>query len=495
MKTSKNWLINKLKILVMLIGVSSLVVSFQNCGQNSFKVKEFSSITSASSSLSSENSNNGEEVKVPAPGDAPTNSASTPPCTADSYYLSPDGNDSSNPGTLSKPWKTLTKLMSKQSILKPGDVVCFRGGTYVADDSTEYDDTYDYRFTARGTEAARITYRNYGAEKPIILFDRKNIVNRLMISPAGYTTFDGLTFKQSEESRCLALESDCVTRVDENRYYSKSVRVMTIDADYVTIRNCVIDNFSSIGVATGESSTNAIIEYSTIKNISNHGWYIRGTNGHFRYNTIDGIRQIPGGGRYGVQLQYESSKFNKIYRNIIKNTSAAGVVFSGPISYNEVYNNIFINVGSNRESGTIVSGAGEGGIVGAGNKFYNNTAIGSTVEAVFGDNVRSLAKVEIFDNIFYPSKPISIVKITRTGAMDLSKVRNNIFYNVLDAAPSGNFIVNPLLVNPLGLTAESAMLRAGSPAIDAGLSSLFPDVDFRGAKRVPVSYDIGAFEY
>ncbi len=411
----------------------------------------------------------------------------SPAFAATFYYMSPSGNDL-NPGTLSKPWRTLTKLMVMQKILKPGDKVFFRGGTYVTNDSTKFDDTYDYRFTAVGTATARITYQNYDTEKPIILYDRRKIINRIMMSPARFTTFQGLVFRQSEASRCISM--NCNT--NEYTVKEKSVRLTTIHADDVTFRNCEIDNFSSMAIVTEAGSERTILENNIIKNMGNHGLYIRGEYGKYRYNTIDGIRQGPIHGKYGIQIQYVSSHHNEFYGNLIKNTTAAGVIFSGPVSYNLVYNNVFINVGSKRSSGSMLSGGGEGGIPGPGNKFYNNTAIGKTIARVFGDNLTSLLEVEIRDNIFYPTSRIPI-GLTKSYA----KIKNNIFYNISGYLPTNNKNnVNPLLINPFGTTAVSAMVKSGSPAINTGRSSPFPIIDYNKRRRpAGGAYDIGAFEY
>ncbi len=410
---------------------------------------------------------------------------------ATEYYMSPNGDDT-NPGTLAQPWKTLDRLQTAQDILKPGDVVLFREGNYLINDSAK---NGTYRFSAKGTELSRITYKKYANEVPVILYDRRIIdggkTNQVAFFPGQYTTFDGITFRQTEASRCVALNPDCLTRsedADETaRYYANSVRAMTIQSSHVTIRNCVIDNFSSVGLAT--PGANTIVEYTTIKNISNHGMYLQGPNGIFRYNTIDGIRQIPsgGGGRYGIQIQYEQTTNNKVYGNIIKNTVSAAVIFSGKISYNEVYNNVFINSG--RVRGEVVSTWTEDGPVGVGNRFYNNTTIGKTSYSVFGGKIPEFAKIDIRNNIFYPSTPIGI------GVPEsYTNITGNIFYNVIDAIPKGNRLINPKLVDPTGTTAQAAMLMSGSPAIDAGFGSDFPAEDYSEHAR-PTKFDVGAFEF
>ncbi len=399
------------------------------------------------------------------------------------YYFSPTGDDA-NPGTLARPWRTLDKLATVKDTLKPGDTIYFRGGNYLITDSTKAN---DFAWTAKGTESARITYKNYLNEKPVIVYDRRNTTgtNRIVVQPGSYSTIDGLTFRQTEGSRRLSLDVNGVSYTDQDNYFAKNVRPIFVTLNNVTIRNCVMDNFSSVGLAI--KGANVLVEHNTFTNIANHIWYVQkgGAYGTYRYNTLDGSRQLPGAGVYGVQIQYVESHHNKIYGNVIKNTSAAAFVLAVGTSANDIYNNVLINSGDKNSYGSILHTL----TIGTGNRFYNNTAIGKTGASVFSIGTTQLPKILIRDNIFYPSSSIG------TGlTQNYSNIQNNIFYNVSGTVPTGNKIVNPLLVNPLGTTAASAALKSGSPAINTGLSSDFPRTDFYGNSRL-ASYDLGAIEF
>src|SRR5690554_3449570 len=71
------------------------------------------------------------------------------------YYISPDGDDD-NPGTLEKPWGTLSGNAAK---VQAGDTVYIRGGIYSGQ-------TLDV--VNSGTEDNYITYAAYKDEVPII---------------------------------------------------------------------------------------------------------------------------------------------------------------------------------------------------------------------------------------------------------------------------------------------------------------------------------------
>lgn len=426
------------------------------------------------------------------------------------YYMSPTGNDANSGKSVTSPWKTLDRLQKAQSIINPGDTIYFRGGNYIINDTATNVDYAKMYVWKGGTKSARITYRNYirpdgVAEKPVILYDKRKIdVNKghsTLLMPGSYATLDGLTFRQTEVSRCLALANGCQTR--KSNYYRVHVQAVYLTTQLkdpskaleknVILRNCVVDNFSASGFS--DKGSNNLVERNVFKNNANHVFYLQGPYNEYRYNLLDGSRQINetshpseafgNAGRFGIQIQYVNTHHNKIYGNIIQNTDSAGVLFSGKVSYNEAYNNILINTG--RIKGTMVGTWTQDGPVGVGNRFYNNTVIGKTQLGIFGGKLAEFPKIDIRDNIFNPSttKPIGF-----SG----SNLQNNIFYNVTGTIPAGNKKVNPLLVNPLGTTAASSALRTGSPAINAGLSSNYPRTDFYGRAR-PASYDIGAIEY
>jgi len=95
------------------------------------------------------------------------------------FFVAPNGNDS-NPGTLSKSWRTIAKA---NSTLQAGDTVIIRGGTYneVIEPSRS------------GSSGNPITYTSYQNEEVII---RGNTNQTYLAKITGsYTVVDGLTFR------------------------------------------------------------------------------------------------------------------------------------------------------------------------------------------------------------------------------------------------------------------------------------------------------------
>jgi len=77
-----------------------------------------------------------------------------PPVVTYNYYIATTGNDA-NPGTQSLPFRTFAKALT---VVRPGDTVAVRGGTY----------TTSVTFGVSGTSAAPITWTEYPGESVII---------------------------------------------------------------------------------------------------------------------------------------------------------------------------------------------------------------------------------------------------------------------------------------------------------------------------------------
>ena len=105
--------------------------------------------------------------------------------SAATYYVATTGSDS-NAGTLAAPFKTLTRAASA---VKPGDVVEVRGGVYNAIANL---------YNSKGTSAARIIFRNYAGETPIIDGSGMALHTDLVrLSESHYTDFSGFEVRNS----------------------------------------------------------------------------------------------------------------------------------------------------------------------------------------------------------------------------------------------------------------------------------------------------------
>ncbi len=397
------------------------------------------------------------------------------------YYVSPAGNDANLGTSTSRPWKTLARVVKANSILKPGDKVYFRGGDYLITSSMPY----EYYFSKSGTSSSRITYQNYPGERPVIVYDwRKNPpLKRYLLTISGdFVTVDGLNFRQTESSRLLSFDGN----IEKNINLTKSA--VWGHGDNVIIRNVTIDNFSGVGIQSGQSKY-LLVEQCTVRGTGSHPLYISAGYGTFRSNTLDGSRGKHNA--HGIQIQGTleagNAVGNNIYGNLIKNGQGSGIIISGPVINNLIYNNVIINGGI--KSGQPLSFWEYSGPIGSGNKFYNNTAIGKSAISLISQFKDSGKNVKVYNNIFHPSVTVEIGLTTSTN------VYSNIFYNIKGSLPrgTGNKLQNPMLMTPTGTVAQSAMLRSGSPAIGTSTSGA-STTDYASRTRNSRP-DKGAWEY
>ena len=100
-------------------------------------------------------------------------------------FVSPTGKDA-NPGTLSAPWKTIQKAANTA---KAGDTVYIRGGNY----------NEKVQINVNGTATARIVFRNYQSETPVLDLSGVTPGNDLSaiirIPSRSHITIQGLTLK------------------------------------------------------------------------------------------------------------------------------------------------------------------------------------------------------------------------------------------------------------------------------------------------------------
>lgn len=199
------------------------------------------------------------------------------------YYVSPNGDDD-NPGTINKPWQHINYAASS-SIIKPGDTIYIRGGTY--NESIEQ--------KVSGAPGNYVTYRNYPNEHPII--SDKNVGGRVrwMIKDESYIRIEGMTFQD---------------------YFITAVQVRNENEDVtdIAIVNNVFENQKTRDGDTGKS-----IQISTLK--SGKFMYNINIEGNEFYNMDTGIYPA---------LQIEGDvRGAKILNNIIEGTSNIAINIAG----------------------------------------------------------------------------------------------------------------------------------------------------------------------
>jgi len=124
-----------------------------------------------------------------------------PASIGNTYYVSPSGSDS-NAGSLSAPWKTITKAAG---VVNPGDTVILRAGTYVG----------GFSITRSGTATNYITFK--GADGETAILDGQSTNYNILDISGSYIRIKNLTFQNNknadtDDAACLRMlsNSDCI---------------------------------------------------------------------------------------------------------------------------------------------------------------------------------------------------------------------------------------------------------------------------------------------
>lgn len=444
----------KKNLVLVIISIFLGLIFFQNCSQNAFLAKSYSS----SLESSSEHPDNGDSNETSEVSDASTTNGSDPNLnhlsSVKTYYVAVNGNDA-NPGTLKMPFKTIKKGIS---VLKPNEITYVRAGTY-----TEFINTNSFNFPSGTSWSNTVNLAVYPGDRgKVILKGGFNFGKE----PDSYIVIDGLIIESGPYGDAFAISQG---------------------SHHIRIQNCEIRNSQQAIVIFWGNNNGLSSDYNEILNnhihhIGSsesygydgklpfgygraHGMYISTSNNIIRGNRIHdvgeyGIHQYTTGKNIFGKLKFSNN--NLIERNIVynngKNTSRYGAVCCGGITINSgsgtiVSRNVIYN---HFKSGISVGGSGKN------IKIYHNTVVDYKTQA-YAIYAATEATGEIKNNITYP-RP----KLVGSGFMQ-----------------SSNLTVNPLFVNA---TSFDFHLTQASPARDAGTKV--------GVPAVPDGKpDIGAYEF
>src|SRR3989449_52472 len=435
------------------------------------------------------------------------------------YYVSPTGNDVNAGLSLGTPWKTLAKAAQ---VLKAGDTLVLRGGSYVSD---------YFAPVNSGTSASPITIKAYPGEIPIITgsptFDLYlNIVGK------SWFVIDGIHFENTTSSN-FVVYLDGASRITVTNCVFKNQSGATFI--YVRGNNNIIrsNTFDTTGNTGGGGEGDAIYVAGAYHLLENN-YFTRA--GHYaidlindgatysHHNIIRGntIEQHWSGG-IGVLLgsHHNVLEDNRIYfigeginypkvaiqvagetniirRNVLAKTSVAPYADSGVAVYAYIYNGILQHARDKRGYHNVIYKAARSAIdlnqrdasINANNKFVNNILYFNRVAgdyeqwwpagnyyltfetyhanadnkwAAFPNGNQFLGNLILHANAGgeYPNEPRLIYYDQTNYADSLAGVQAK-----YPAAFKQNIAQNPLFVNAEG---GGFHVQSGSPAIDAGV--------------------------
>lgn len=393
------------------------------------------------------------------------------------YFVSPTGNDT-GPGTDASPWRTLQRAAD---LVRAGDSVTVRAGTYAAG--------FDLR--TDGTATSRITFR---ADPGVVIAGRNaRTTDGVNLEDADFVTVEGFTFDNTSGS---------ISRAG----------LRAVNAEHVHFRNNRADGMGRWGILTGFCDDLLIENNVMSRSIAEHGIYVSnsGDRPTIRNNVcwgnrangihVNGDVSLGGDGIISGALV----EGNIIYDNGLGGGS--GINCDG-VQNSRFQNNLLYN---NHASGISLYRI-DGGGSSINNVVVNNTILMAS-DGRWGVNIRDGSTGNrVLNNIVYNSHSFR-------GSLSVSSNSLSGFvsdYNVLMdrfTTDDGNTRLtlaqwrsatgqdtHSILSTPselfVNVAANDYHLKAGSPAIDRGTSQLAPTVDLEGrARPAGAGWDVGAYE-
>ena len=376
----------------------------------------------------------------------------TAPAAGNIYYTATTGLDG-NAGTLTSPFKTIAK---GASVLKPGDKLYIRGGTYV--------ESLVNSVPSGTSWTSPVTLAAYPGETVVVQASGSVVVR--INSSVGYIVFDGLIFD-------AAGHAGPVVYLD-NLYGSGTPH-------HIRFQNGEIKNAAnSDGVMIEASYTDPQPNYNEFINMKihdngssvlHHGIYM-----HSSHNLVAGC-DIYNNSGFGVQIYHDNAasgintSYNTLSGNKLHDNVASGAVLAGGVG-NLAYNNLIWN---NRGGILVDYSASNTGVY--YNTIYANNAGGGVAGIRLGANV-SASNTTIRDNIIFGNTQGDITTYSATNT-------------VADHNTMGG--IDPKFRNTAGFDFH---LQLGSPAVGAGVAVTGLTADFDGVARPQgSSYDAGGYEY
>jgi hypothetical protein len=442
---------------------------------------------------------------------------------ATEYYVAVSGNDS-NPGSLSKPWRTIQHAANS---VVPGDTVFIHHGTYKEEVILKFSGTADAPITFSGApdETATVEGLEFAAGTAHMNIFNLKIEGRSIwrvwlpgnnhhITLKGLTIIGGeagvrITWGDSGQPPIDGPVSDIILEdsLIQGQVYT-AVDCTPGPGNRITIRNLEISgpetegepSFGADGIAV-ERGNNILVEDCYIHDVQGDGIDLnsRDTQGHV--SGIEVKRNIVARThRSGIKLWAGG----RIENNVVWGTGIAPIVigiFSS--SYELVNNTIAFNMWDPNYSGrdySLVAAYPSDGIspeidlLLSNNIFAFNTGpqVGTPTGIYLGEGVRLMTES---NNVFWSREDCEITADFVHGDPDFS--RSEIEGGTWAAASGhgmGDITFDPVIMN--GWPDVNLHLDEDSPAIDTGTSESAPLVDCECMMRpAGAGHDIGAFEY
>src|ERR1035437_5600261 len=307
--------------------------------------------------------------------------------SATDYYISSSGNDSNNGLSSSTPWKTITKVNSSFSTLKPGDRILFnRGdtfyGTLIVNGSGD-------AINWTGAEAV-IRKNDWTLDRCTITNHTGDVLTYTSLGSNHIATANYGYFIQND-LRCVTSYGEWYHNTSTGKFYmyfggvdpsTKTVKVATINnlacnktgSDYITIDNLSFTGSINNAIEFSFNSDHCIVQNCNVTFAGEDGIRFSGSYGTINNNYVGDCN------RTGIGVYYNGTN-NVITNNTIKNigivkglSKSISGIWSPTCGIADEYNNCLIQYNTIENIGYdgIIIG---GDIVTVKNNFINNICL------------------------------------------------------------------------------------------------------------------------
>jgi len=417
------------------------------------------------------------------------------------YYVATNGNDS-NPGTQALPWRTLNKA---SATLKAGDTLYIRAGTY----------NQQLKPVNDGTASAWITLAAYPGEtvtldgSGIDLNEWGGVVD---LSKRQYIRVQGLRVINSTYAGIFSYKGAYLEVLSNFTSNTASSGIAMWNANQVVVRGNEVENAcTSLGqeTITIAVTSNFLVEGNEIHDSGpvsrggesidvkggSHDGIVRGNDIHdnhkvglyidsydeYTYNIVVTGNRIYNNAEYGMALASEQG----------------GLLENVTVSNNLVYNNKYAGLGIyNCCSGSSKHPVKNVSIVNNTFVFNGWDEWGPGLDIEDPD----IVGLTLRNNLIAYNKYTQIDIKQEVPSNQVTSDHNLVYGDQVDANQAGSSAVRsePRLVNS---AANDFHLQSGSPAVDAGSTSLAPAYSLDGTARPQdgnqdgtAQVDIGAYE-
>ena len=394
------------------------------------------------------------------------------------YYVDrnhPQASDG-NPGTESLPWRTIQKAANT---VRAGDTVIVKPGTY--------NERITFANGTRGAPGQVITFKSQPRRSVTLWGFYTKYAHYLRIEGFNITTDSSLT--GWTEQNGVFIDSDHVEGVDNYLYDLKGTAISGTSVGAIIAQNRIYHSQAGIGI----SGSDWLVEGNEVERLFDLG------GGDCDYSRFFGDNHIIRGNFFHGTLFNEIGNAHVDCFQTFDNNGefAHHVTFDGNVCYDfhqgfmgeaAYYGNISDLVFRNN----VFAHGGAWGM--SVHQIHNVTAVHNVFADIqyHGIGFRDGATGMVWNNIFYNAG--SNYWASDGGSVEGS---HNILYSTdesIDPLDFPNDLVNadPLFVAP---ALDGYHIRAGSPAIDAGLN-VGVSTDLEGTRRPQGSgYDLGAYEF